>query len=182
MVSSAIGNARPHPEERACSNGSAKSNERARVSKDEDGHGASPPCFETHRSALGLWKRLRSSGCDAPQHEGRVRRASLAERSQASEEPTCGCTKSPPAQFPCFRPVIYRERRNSNVSSRQRAVHRRREERDGEMGALTPLRARAARRARCDDPRSPPVCRNRVRPAAGCRESRPPCSRWRARR
>jgi hypothetical protein len=26
--------------------------------------------FETHRSALGLWKRLRSSGCDAPQHEG----------------------------------------------------------------------------------------------------------------
>src|SRR5438309_1555902 len=40
--------------------------------------------FETHRSALGLWKRLRSSGCDAPQHEGRVRRASLTERSQAS--------------------------------------------------------------------------------------------------
>jgi len=25
-----------------------------------------------------------ASGCDAPQHEGRVRRASLAERSQAS--------------------------------------------------------------------------------------------------
>jgi hypothetical protein len=48
----------------------------------------------------------------------------------------------------------------------------------GEMGALTPLHARAARRARCDDPRSPPVCRNRARPAAECRESRPPCSRW----
>ena len=31
--------ARPHPEERACSNGSAKSNGRARVSKDEDDHG-----------------------------------------------------------------------------------------------------------------------------------------------
>jgi hypothetical protein len=31
---------------------------RARISKDEDGH-AWPSCFETHRSALGLWKRLR---------------------------------------------------------------------------------------------------------------------------
>src|SRR5262249_15104849 len=52
--------ARPHPEERACSNGSAKSNGRARVSKDEDGRGARRSCFETHRSAVGLWKRLRS--------------------------------------------------------------------------------------------------------------------------
>jgi hypothetical protein len=40
----------PHPEERACSNGSAKSNERARVSKDEDAT-TWPSCFETHRSA-----------------------------------------------------------------------------------------------------------------------------------
>jgi hypothetical protein len=51
----------------------------------------------------------------------------------------------------------------------------------GETGALTPLHARAARRARCDDPRSPPESRNRARPAAGCREFHPPCSRWRAR-
>src|SRR5262249_35652360 len=32
------------------------------------------------------------------------------------EAPTYGCTKSRPEQFPCFRPVIYRERCNSNVS------------------------------------------------------------------
>jgi hypothetical protein len=59
---------RPHPEERACANASAKSNERARVSKDEDGHGM-PSCFETHRSAADSCKRL-CSRCDAPQHEG----------------------------------------------------------------------------------------------------------------
>src|SRR6516164_4965296 len=33
--------------------------------------------FETHRSALRLWKRLRSSCCDAPQHEGEGRRTNL---------------------------------------------------------------------------------------------------------
>jgi hypothetical protein len=43
---------RPHPEERACSNGSAKSNERARVSKDEDAT-TWPSCFGTHRSRGG---------------------------------------------------------------------------------------------------------------------------------
>ena len=71
----------PRPEERACASAPAKSNARARVSKDEDstrsrvyprsaklsaqvGYSrlgcAWPSCFETHRSALGLWKRLRS--------------------------------------------------------------------------------------------------------------------------
>ena len=60
---------RPHPEERACSNGSAKSNGRARVWKDEDGHGggshasrrvaAQPVCRDT----------CAPSRCDAPQHE-----------------------------------------------------------------------------------------------------------------
>src|SRR6266550_88748 len=40
---------RPHPEEA-----------RSAVSKDEDGPLHAPSCFETHRSALGLWKHLRS--------------------------------------------------------------------------------------------------------------------------
>jgi hypothetical protein len=60
---------------------SAKSNARARASKDEDERLSAPSCFETHRSAPSLWKRLRSSCCDAPQHEGE------------SGAPTCGCTK-----------------------------------------------------------------------------------------
>ena len=50
---------RPHPEERARSGGSTKSNVRARVSKGEDGPWRALPCFET--------PRLRA----APQHEGR---------------------------------------------------------------------------------------------------------------
>jgi len=55
----------------------ANSNARARVSKDEDEPMCAPSCFETHRSALRLWKRLRSSCCDAPQHEGEGRRTNL---------------------------------------------------------------------------------------------------------
>src|SRR5262245_44232166 len=103
MESSAVRAGRPHPEERACRKSSANSNARARVSKDEDERLGSPSCFETHRSAFGLWKRLRSRrtqvgftrlaplkrpisglpeiGCDAPQHEG------------GSEAPTNGCTQ-----------------------------------------------------------------------------------------
>src|SRR5215472_11786855 len=50
----------PHPEERACASASAKSNECARVSKDEDGPMSAPSCFETHRSALRLWEQLHS--------------------------------------------------------------------------------------------------------------------------
>src|SRR5262249_60590500 len=38
----------------------ANSNVRTRVSKDEDVRLSSPSCFETHRSAFGLWRRLRS--------------------------------------------------------------------------------------------------------------------------
>src|SRR5262249_3612015 len=53
--------ARPHPEERALRKTLRKlERARARVSKDEDVRLGSPSCFETHRSALGLWKRLRS--------------------------------------------------------------------------------------------------------------------------
>ncbi len=61
---------RPHPEERACRRSLANSKARTRVSKDEDVRRSLPSCFETHRSARPPWKRLRSSGCDAPQHEG----------------------------------------------------------------------------------------------------------------
>jgi len=64
----------------------------------------------------------------APQHEGDGARRILAKRSQV-EEPTCGCGKRSPAAFHCFRPVLYNGWRNFNVSSRQRAVRRRSEER-----------------------------------------------------
>jgi len=42
MVSYAVRDARPHPEERACASASANSNAHARVSKDEDGHRTAP--------------------------------------------------------------------------------------------------------------------------------------------
>jgi hypothetical protein len=62
MESPAVRAARPHPEERACASASAKSNVRTRVSKDEDVRLGVPSCFETHRSAFGRWKHLRSPG------------------------------------------------------------------------------------------------------------------------
>src|SRR5262249_32702670 len=83
IVSFAIRDARPHPEERACASASAKSNSRVRVSKDEDGQGAVPSCFETHRSGSGLWKRLRS--CPAAtllSMRATVRREFLAEATE----------------------------------------------------------------------------------------------------
>src|SRR5439155_18897566 len=51
---------RPHPEERVRRKGAAGSNGRARVSKDEDEPAYSPSCFETHRSALWVWRQLHS--------------------------------------------------------------------------------------------------------------------------
>jgi len=60
MVNCAVRDARPHPEERACRRGSANLQARARVSKDEDVRLGSPSCFEMHRSARPLWRRLRS--------------------------------------------------------------------------------------------------------------------------
>ncbi len=61
MVSSAVRDARPHPEERAGRRRSANAKPRTRVSKDEDERLGLPSCFETHRSARRLWKHLRSS-------------------------------------------------------------------------------------------------------------------------
>jgi hypothetical protein len=168
--------ARPHPEERARASASAKSNERARVSKDEDGHGASPSCFETHRSALWLWKRLRSSGCDAPQHEGEGAPRIVGRTKPSEHQPAAARKHRRPRSVVsgCYLQWLAQLQR-VEPSARGPVGGQRGH---GEMGALTPLHARAARRARCDDPRSPPVCRNRARPAAECRESRPPCSRW----
>src|SRR5262245_49036289 len=95
-----------------------------------------PSCFETHRSAGRQRKHLRSRrtqvgftrlarlkrpisglpeiGCDAPQHEGG--RPARFGQTKSREEPTFGCKETTPAPFACFRPVIYREPRNSNVS------------------------------------------------------------------
>ena len=67
--------ARPHSEERACASAFAKSNARARVSKDEDGRGMD-------RSALGPWKPLRSSCRDA-HSAGRAAHFGKAKRSRA---------------------------------------------------------------------------------------------------
>jgi hypothetical protein len=61
--------ARPHPEERACSNGSAKSNGRARVSKDEDGHGEGPHASRRIAAQPVCRNACAPSRCDAPQHE-----------------------------------------------------------------------------------------------------------------
>ena len=106
--------ARPHPEERAYSNGSAKSNGCARVSKDEDGHG------------IALMLRDASQRSRAGEASYSLRAAMLlsmraqAKRRRAGEAPTCGCGKRAPAAIHCFRIVIYNERRNSDVSRRQR--------------------------------------------------------------
>src|SRR4029450_4237843 len=96
-----------------------------------------PSCFETHRSALRRAKQpALASRCDAPRegsaaHFGQTNptailanpRIILAKRSRArvrvlvaSEGPTFGCTKSPPAPFYCFRIVIYNGFCNSRVS------------------------------------------------------------------
>src|SRR5262249_8213531 len=99
----------PHPEERACASASAKSNERARVSKDEDGHGAGP-----HASRRIAAQPTRASVCAraAMLLSMRARRI-LAKRSQwrrsHGERPTCGW---PPAPYHCFPIVIYNEPRN----------------------------------------------------------------------
>jgi hypothetical protein len=157
--------ARPHPEERAGWSGPAKSNGRTRVSKDEDGRLGSPSCFETHRSALGLWKRLRSSCCDAPQHEGdgarRIFWPNEPKRGVCvfgrSEAPTCGCTKRSLAQFHCFRIVIYNDFCNSDVSAALSAQDFARR-RAGTAGAEPPSHSNGR------DPRRPDSWRFFVRP------------------
>src|SRR5262249_55919021 len=84
--------------------------------------GGTPSCFETHRSAAEAVAAAVLARCDAPQHEGPGARRILASQAAArARTPTCGCGKRSPAWFPFFRPDLYRERRNFNVSSRRRA-------------------------------------------------------------
>ena len=53
-----------------------------------------PSCFETHRSALGLWKRLRSRlAAMLLSMRASIVDRGLAKRSHWAEEPTCGCRK-----------------------------------------------------------------------------------------
>jgi hypothetical protein len=109
----------PHPEERACASASAKSNARARVSKDEDA-GARRILAERTQRVL-----LRSS----PRKRGPIiiRRwlwvPALAGRRPfgSREAPTCGCTKRSQGQCHCFRIVIYNDFCNSDVSAASRA-------------------------------------------------------------
>ena len=49
---------------------SAKSNERARVSKDEDGHGVGPHASRCIAAQRAGEASVLASRCDAPQHEG----------------------------------------------------------------------------------------------------------------
>src|SRR5262249_36542224 len=75
-----------------------------------------------HRSALELWKHLRLSCCDAPQHEATVRGAFWP--NEATWKNNRGCRKRSPAPLHCFRIVIYNGWRNFNVSSRRGTVSR----------------------------------------------------------
>jgi hypothetical protein len=75
----------------------------------------------------------------------------LAQRSRAAapgRRTTCGCGKRSPVRLPCFRPVLYRERRNSDVSSGQRAGGHEAGRQDGDDNS--PRRRRAQNRGFSD--------------------------------
>src|SRR5262245_56583569 len=130
----------PHPEERACASASAKSNERARVSKDEDGHGAG-----LHASRRIAAQPTRASVCvrAAMLLSMRARRI-LTKRSQwrfgrrSRGKPTCGCKKWPPAPYHCFRPVIYNDPRNLRAYGDSDGFWR--NERNAHFGETKPTR------------------------------------------
>ena len=61
---------RPHPEERAGWSGPAKSNARARISKDEDGHGGALMLRDASQRASAVKASALALRCAAPQHEG----------------------------------------------------------------------------------------------------------------
>jgi hypothetical protein len=94
MVKNAAGDVRPHPEERACEKRRADANLRTRVSKDEDEQSGLPSCFETHRSALRRWQRLRSRRAAmllSMREEGAAHFGHEATRRTPREGPTCTC-------------------------------------------------------------------------------------------
>jgi hypothetical protein len=115
MVNCTVRDARPHPEERARRRGSTSSNARTRVSKDEDEPLPAPSCFETHRSALRLWKHLRlRRAATLLSMRARARRA-LAKRSHARDTSRRTNLHVWSAVVPCLRIVLYNENTNSNV-------------------------------------------------------------------
>ena len=114
---------------------------RARVSKDEDGHGAGP-----HASRRIVAQPTRASVCAraAMLLSMRARRI-LAKRSQwrfgrrsHGERPTCGCKKWPPAPYHCFPIVIYNEPRNLRAYGDSDGFWR--NERNAHFGGTKPTR------------------------------------------
>jgi hypothetical protein len=61
----------------ACARRSANSKARARVSKDEDGHGMALMLRDASQRASAVEARGLASRCDAPQHEGEGRSTNL---------------------------------------------------------------------------------------------------------
>ena len=160
----------------------ANSNARARVSKDEDERLGLPSCFETHRSALELWKRLRSPpaamllsmGGDGAQHI-------LAERSHLAGDTNLRLWKSGAGWNHCFGVVLYNESCNPNVSSRQRLATAW----ECRRVRSPPPTCRCRRRGGLSTPRACwPWLRSRARrsaasPRASPRSRESPCSRAR---
>src|SRR5262249_10438679 len=64
-----------------------------------------------------------TSCCAAPETRECCDPAFVRDR-WVSEQPTCGCEKRSLVRLACFRPVLYRERRNSHVSSHPLAGRR----------------------------------------------------------
>jgi len=99
----------------------AKSNERARVSKDEDGPHGSPHASRRIAAHSGC-----GSACARRAAMLLSMRATCAARfgrtKPVAEAPTCGCGNRAPAPIHCFGVVLYNENRNPNVSSRQRVA------------------------------------------------------------
>jgi hypothetical protein len=208
---------------------------RARVSKDEDEQSGLPSCFETHRSVLRRWQRLRSrraamllsmrqesvarfgqtnptailakrsqahcGGClregGDPMTTGRcswvptlrpLARASVGTTIGWRGGPTSSCSKRTRAHLPCFRPVLYRDRCNFNVSRRGvpslltrcdrtdgRALRSRRA-----AGRSRCCPARHSGRRRCCRCRAPPTTSTAARCCCRFARSRPAFARRRA--
>src|SRR2546430_2416599 len=79
---------RPHPEERACGELLQTRNERARVSKDEDGPRGALMLRDASQRTWAVEAVALTWCCDAPQHEGERAPRILAERSQSSFDQT----------------------------------------------------------------------------------------------
>jgi hypothetical protein len=91
-----------------------------RVKPGNDGERGRPPHHVTPRHSA---SKRRVDALKAPLLSMRARERGAFWRTSPrrscaadpSEAPTCGCRKRAPTRAPCFRPVLYRELRNSNV-------------------------------------------------------------------